>query len=355
MLRLHRVIENKNEEVNPLLSTDTIQSIKAPPTNWVELDLSGMDIGISQFKSGINKGVYIHKDDLEFLRDSQTNTVNYAEIIDHSYGNSFQNSLTYKPTLGFTKRVSIPRSIIRKLLSYKYLSGVDSKIEGLGLIDWSVYSTGHLGSRSIRMPKRVYEKVSTDQFSEYESFYYSLRDLPLKQPIYKKEEFLISEDQLLQLLKVFFNEPKWDNRRDKDIAKDIKEKLNSCLDTEVVSSLDELKEVFTLDELTLDVFSKYPNIKVYKYRFNIYTISDYTSFVQNIMGGSSSIKTTIDHTSMNRVGNDLVYIIDTRFNAPHVVSYLTKDNGVVVNSSAYREDGRPHTINWSNGKIISVN
>lgn len=56
MVKLHRVVENSS----PLTKTSQIRSLRTLPSGWVVLDTTGMDVGDSGLKKGINPGVYIH-------------------------------------------------------------------------------------------------------------------------------------------------------------------------------------------------------------------------------------------------------------------------------------------------------
>lgn len=399
MVKLRRVVKEA-EEITPssmdslLLSTDTIRSITQAPDGWVELDLSGLNrrnMGYSGFIAGRNPGVYIHKDDLNRLKDSD-DVINYKEIVNHSFGYSKDingdNSLTFLPvddtyTL-FTKRVALPREIIRKLTKYKYLSSIDEYIH-LEEMNWTVYSTqGNNTQRSLIIPKSVYEKkISSLDYAEYEAIYFSLRPLSTRNNfVTERKEFPITIEQLSSLIKFFYEYQnlKLEKDYDKSLASLLKKEIERCLDEDYNNpddknhGLEKVKEVLSIEDINmaihgdktaqedvLAIFTKLPNIPVYNYIFNIYTIGQYNKFL-GLMEDSASLITRpyIKGKEENRTEKDTIFIIDTRRNAKHLIGYLTKDNDTLILGAAYKENrdnnGRlvPHQIVWENGKIKDV-
>lgn len=398
MVKLRHIVK-KVEEGNSssmnslLLSTDTIKSITQAPDEWVELDLSGLDrraMGYSGFIAGRNPGVYIHKNDLNRLMNS-ADIINYKEIVNHSFGNSKDisgdNSLTFLPvddtyTL-FTKRVALPREIVKRLTKYKYLSRIDEYIH-LKEMDWTVYSTqGNNTQKFLIIPKSVYEKkISSLDYAEYEAIYSSLRPLSTRNTfITEKKEFPINIVQLFLLIKFFYEYQnlKLEKDYDKSLASLLKKEIESCLDEDYNNpddkkqGLEKVKEVLGIEEINraingdktaqedvLAIFTKLPNIPVYNYIFNIYTIKQYNKFLELMRDSSSLTRPYIKGLEENRTEKDTIFIIDTRRNAKHIIGILTKDNGTLILGAAYKENrdnnGRliPHQIVWENGKIKDV-
>ena len=313
MVKLRRIVKESEEinsnfstsSINPLLSTRTIRSIKEAPDGWVELDLSGMNrrnMGFSGFFAGKNPGVYIHKDDLNRLKNSE-DIINYKEIVNHSYGSPRNNSITFCPPDNlFTKRVAIPRELVKKLIKYKYLSSIDEYIH-LEEMDWIVYSNqGNNTGKSLVIPKAVYErKVSGLDYAEYEATYSSLRKLSNSDIITEKNILgFIDTKQLLLLLRFFYENQNPPEKYDSLLYTELKKEIEGCLDKDNFDSLEDVKIVLSLSDLdlaihgdmekqkdALNVFSIIPNIPIYKYTINIYTIDQYRKFISNIMKGNT--------------------------------------------------------------------
>lgn len=355
MVRLHRVFES----AFPITKTSQIKSLTSPPPGWVELDLTGMDTSSSGLKSGVNKGVYIHKDDLNLFRSNNDNVINYRTIVGHSYGDQFRNSLTYKPSdkyrdSGIIKRVAIPKPFVSKLKSYRYLAAVDSYMEGFGLIDWVVYTNSFQGASSLKVPKNAYERRSTQQFAEYECMYLSLRDLSKADFIFKKEEKSLSDDELLNLVSVlFYQDIKWKSRLDKDIVKNLRDDIEKCIDTSLFSSMEDVVKEIPKDELDMGIFSKQPTIKKYTYTFNLYTVQDFKDFVLMMGGAAPSVTSTLDNPNTDRLKGVTYFILDSRDDAPHPIACLTRDSGI-VGIEGVCKDYKNCTIVWDGDKISTV-
>lgn len=354
MVKLHRVVENSSS----LINTSQIRSLRTPPSEWVVLDTTGMDVGDSGLKKGINPGVFIHRDDLEQLKNDNKDIINYKTIVGHSYGSQFNNSLTYKPSdklrdSGIKKRVAIPKPFVSKLKSYRYLALIDSYMKGFGLIDWTVYTTGYMGNRSIEIPKNAYERRSTQQYAEYESHYLSLRDLPQRKYIDKKEDRL-TDDELLNLTKVlFYGDIKPKSRIDKDICISLRKELERCLDSSLFSSSKDVTDNLGENEIDLDIFSIRPSLFKYTYVINIWTAEEYKDFVSLMGGASPDVKPVIENPNTDRSSGVSIFLLDTREKAPHPLACLIRDNGILGIEGVVK-DHQDHKIIWSNGKIISV-
>ena len=385
--------QNINEEegfgsIDPLLlSTSTIQSITQPPKNWVVLDLSGMDKkgfsskvkGFSGFTAGRNPGVYIHRDDLKTLRNSTDDIINYKEIVNHSFGEPRDDSITFVPSNNlFTKRLAIPKELVQQLTKYKYLSEIDKYIH-LDEMDWVVYSTqGYDAPNSIIIPKAAYEKkISVSDYAEYEATYSSLRQLSRKEPVTERVvSGYLDIKQISLLLKLFYENRVPQTSYDKTLYLELKKEIENSLDKENFDSLEDVKIILSLEDIDLainndvkkqkdvfSIFSTFPQIPIYNYTINIYTLSQYNRFVTDIMKGTTKTINTqyrIKSTEEDRTESNTIFIIDTRMNASHPVGYLSRDNGILILGAAYKEtkdsngDPKSHQILWENEKIKRV-
>ena len=73
-----------------------------------------------------------------------------------------------------------------------------------------------------------------------------------------------------------------------------------------------------------------------------------------MMGGAfPSIPTTLDNPKTDRRPGVKYYIIDSRPNAPHLVSSLTRDNGIVGFDGIFSDD-KNLPITWNGDHIASI-
>ena len=164
-----KLIRKESVAKNPATLKDLINIALSDPSwkplNWIELDLSEYSrnaVTGSGLTNGVNKGVYIHKDDIKRLGSFN---VNFPEILSHSIGMNVGDTLVCRPDNQSTRvLVSVPLVVIKKVWSNKFLCEVDRVIAGIigkgnpkfYQHNYHIYTTGSNTIKGYEIPNSYY-------------------------------------------------------------------------------------------------------------------------------------------------------------------------------------------------------
>jgi hypothetical protein len=348
-----KLIRKEGATKYPNIAKDLLQISSIP--NWVELDLSKFSrdsligTGLSAVK---NSGVYIHPDDIPLLNGL---SVNFQEILSHSYGTSSDGTLTYRPSNQSTRvLVSIPLDVMRVIKNIRVLTDID-KILDFHRTDTMIYTTGSGGIKGYRIPNSYYgitEGMVSAQITDFTCTYRSLLSVDKQSFIEQKSDESLTQDQCFELLLGLLEfTPK--NSRDKQLKKELMSSLIQSVDSSLFDEpitenlLIANKDI--LADLGPSTFTNTPKVKFYTYSMYFYTQNQVNSFLK-MLNKDPKVGNSVQQPNVNRnAGTETnIYVFRPSLKGAtdenkrkHILSILTCPTGQFKISQAIKNWNEP--------------
>ena len=380
-----KLIRKESVAKNPATLKDLINIALSDPSwkplNWIELDLSDYSrdaVTGSGLTNGVNKGVYIHKDDVKRLGSFN---VNFPEILSHSVGKNTGDTLVFRPDNQSTRvLVSVPLVVIKKVWSNKFLCEVDRVIAGIigtgnpkfYQHNYHIYTTGSNAIKGYEIPNSYYgikEGKTSHTITDFEFDVSTVIDMSglggIAKVITKGNlDDSVAFELFVRLLNAEVN--KRETARDREIKKGVLSIFFGALDWSVLDlEYDGVidSEVKKLSGMIEDIkewgydalFPKGVRIPYTKYHLYFNTLSSVNQFLGFVgkQGFDSSME--VSQVDVKRTGEDNIYLYipsKAREGNLHVLSILTMPTGQFKVGQAAKNDRA--ILNFDSNGHLSV-
>ena len=366
-----KLIRKESVAKNPATLKDLIHIALSDPSwkplNWIELDLSEYSSNAvtgSGLTNGVNKGVYIHQDDVKRLGSF---SVNFSEILSHSVGMNIGDTLVCRPNGQSTRiLVSVPLVVIKKVWSNKFLCEVDRIIAGIigkgnpkfYQHNYHIYTTGANTIKGYEIPNSYYgikEGKTSPTITDFEFDVSTVIDMSSLNGVAEavtegKLEDSVAFELFVNLLNAGVS--KRETARDREIKKGVLSIFFEALDWGVLdleydgvidSAVKKLRGMVEdiKDWGYEDLFPKGVHIPYTKYHLYFKTLSSVNKFLDFVGKQGFGTSLEVSPVDVKRTEEDNIYLYipsKAKEGNLHVLSILTMPTGQFKVGQAARND-----------------